>query len=105
MDRDGLAVALSRRVGTIRRGGGGGDGDSDDDSWDLSDSDPEDDWGEDEEEEEMGFGLFDEVSEAIYKPLVVGSCTTAKLTDAKKPTVTLNELNTIFNAQGEVRFL
>jgi hypothetical protein len=53
----------------------------------------------------MGFGLFDEVSDVIYKPLAVGSYTTAQLTDARKPTVTLNELSTIFTAQREVRFL
>ena len=67
-------------------------------------SDAEDDWSEDEVEE-MGFGLFDEVSEVLAKPLAVGRYTAAQLTDAKKPTITLNELSTIFTAQREVRFL
>lgn len=110
MERDGkghygqLAVALSQRVCAISRGGGGGggDGDSDDDDdWDMS----EDDWSEDEEEEEMGLGLFDEVSDVPAKPCAVGRYTAAQLTDAKKPTITLTELSTIFTAQKEVRLL
>ena len=65
----------------------------------------DDDWSEDEEEE-MGFGLFDDVSADVpAKPLAVGRYTAAQLTDAKKPTITLNELSTIFTAQKEVRFL
>ena len=100
-----LAVALQQSLAARRGGGGGGDGDSDDDDWDMS----EDDWSEDEEEEgeeEMGFDLFyaaDEVSDVKAKPLAVGRYAAVQLADAKKPTITLNELNTIFTAQKEVR--
>ena len=82
-----------------RLGGGGDDGDSDDD-WSESGE-----WSENEDDE-MGFGLFDDVSADVpAKPLAVGRYTAAQLTDAKKPTITLNELSTIFTAQKEVRFL
>lgn len=100
-----LAIALQRRSEGVVVGGGG-DGDSDGDDWDISDED----WSEsEEEEEEMGFGLFsaaDEVSDVMAKPLVVGRYTAAvQLADAKKPTITINELNTIFSSQNEVRYL
>lgn len=100
-----LAQALQQNLAAIRGGGGGEDGDSDDDDWDISDED----WSE--SEEEMGFGLFDaadEVSDAIIKPLELRYTARAaaiQLADAKKPAITVNELNIIFSSQKEVRCL
>ena len=94
-----MAAALSRRA--TGGGGGGEDGESDDDDWDMS----EDDWSEEEEDNEMGFCFFavDEVSDVKARPLSVERYYAVdQLADAKKPTVTLKELNTLFTAQKQV---